>query len=135
VSELTNENTQEKTILILDDAEDLLYLMATTIDHFCGYKVLTAKSHHEVKELGQRALNSDLAILDINLGPNEPNGVDVYRWLRDNGFTSKIFFLTGHAPTYPLVVEAAQLGDVEVLCKPIRLETLVEIVKGGYEEP
>lgn len=119
-----------KSALLLDDSEDLLVLEKLYIERLCGYNAITAKSFQDVQALGQQVFACDLAILDINLGLNEPNGVDVYRWLRSRGFTSPIFFLTGHARNNPLVTEAEALGDAKVLSKPLSAEELVRIVRG-----
>jgi FixJ family two-component response regulator len=73
-----------------------------------------------------------MAFLDINLGPAQPSGVDAYRWLRDKGFNKPIFFLTGHASTYPLVAEAELLGDAKVLSKPCKPEDLIAIIRGDH---
>jgi FixJ family two-component response regulator len=118
------------SVLVLDDSEDLLELLKLSIMRLCGFHAVTVRSLNEIEALGQRALNCRMAILDINLGPDEPNGVDVYRWLRSHGFSRPIVFLTGHARTFPLVVEAEKLGDVQVLRKPLATADLVTIVHG-----
>ncbi len=70
----------------------------------------------------------DLAILDINLGPRVPSGLDAYRWLRERRFSGRIAFLTGHARSHPLVEEAHRLGDALVCAKPISLDALRRIL-------
>ena len=70
----------------------------------------------------------DVAILDINLGPRVPSGLDAYRCLRAMGFTGRIAFLTGHARSHPLVEEANRLGDALVYAKPITLDSLRRIL-------
>jgi FixJ family two-component response regulator len=123
-----------RTILVLDDSEDLLQLTSLVVEHMCGCKAVTAKSMGDVQRLGDTALACHLAILDINLGPGEPSGVDVYRWLRDRGFRHPIYFLTGHAATFPLVAEAERLGDAKVLNKPMPAAELVRLVKGALND-
>jgi CheY-like chemotaxis protein len=70
----------------------------------------------------------DVAILDINLGPRVPSGLDAYRCLRAMGFAGRIAFLTGHAGSHPLVEEANRLGDALVYAKPITLASLRRIL-------
>lgn len=118
------------SVLVLDDSEDLLELLKLSITRLCGFDALTVRSLRELEALGAKALNCRMAILDINLGPNEPNGVEVYHWLRSHGFLRPIVFLTGHAGTFPLVVEAQSLGDLQVLRKPLATAELVQIVHG-----
>ena len=38
-------------------------------------------------------------------------------------------FLTGHAASHPLVVEAKRLGDAEVVGKPVSLDTLTSMLE------
>ncbi len=121
------------SILFLDDCEDLLRLAKCFIDRQCGYKAITVKSMFEIEALGDRVFSCKLAILDINLGPNEPSGIDVYRWLRAHKFRAPIFFLTGHAATSPLVEEAERLGDATILSKPIEPSILVDIIRSTNE--
>jgi hypothetical protein len=68
--------------------------------------------------------NVSAAVLDINLGPGEPTGVDAYHWLRSRGFSGRIIFLTGHAASHPLVREARLIGDAVVLEKPTGIDHL-----------
>ena len=45
----------------------------------------------------------------------------------------RIVFLTGHASTHPLVVEANRMGDAEIFSKPIDPDRLRSIVEGGRQ--
>lgn len=116
-------------VLLVDDDEDLLSLMMEVIESFCDRAVVCAKSLGELKSLNGEAISCGLAFLDINLGPNEPNGIDVYHWLQAKGFSGRIFFLTAHPPRHPLVGKARAFRDVEVLAKPISVEDVEEILR------
>src|SRR5579862_5380074 len=59
----------------------------------------------------EEALGSRLAILDVNLGPGCPSGLDAHSWLAAEHFSGRIVFLTGHAQSYPLVERAGALAD------------------------
>ena len=117
-----------KSVLVLDDSEDLLELVKLYIERLCGCHAVTAQSMHEVETHADEAFACELAFLDINLGPNEPNGLDVFRWLRANGFDHPIYFLTGHARNNPLVAEAERLGGAKVLSKPIAADELKNVI-------
>jgi len=125
-------SSSSPTVLVIDDSEDLLALLRLSVVRLCGFRAVTARSLDEIKTLAAQALDCRMAIVDINLGPDAPNGVEVYRWLRSQGFERPIFFLTGHARTFPLVVEAERLGDVQVLQKPLASAELVKIIRGEY---
>lgn len=121
-----------KPVLLLDDSPDLLFLEKKLIEKQCHCETLTAHDFDEVTSIGEKLFDCGLAILDINLGPNQPNGIDVYHWLRSHGFRSPIVFLTGHGRTFPLVAEAERLGDAQVLMKPVDPQVLVELVRGAH---
>src|SRR6185503_13366800 len=89
---------------------------------------LFAGSLDDVIQLGDRALDCELAILDINLGPDRPSGVEAYEWLVAHGFHGRVVFLTGHARTHPAVERAFRLRAASVYQKPISLELLHSLV-------
>ena len=61
-----------------------------------------------------------------------PSGLDAYLWLRKHGFHGRIVFLTGHAGSHPLVVEASRLGDADVVAKPISAEVLRSLLEVSH---
>ena len=126
---------QKTSILVLDDCEDLLGLTVCFIEKLCGCTAVTARSLADVQRQFETVLTCELAILDINLDEGQPNGIDVYYWMRANGFQARIVFLTGHARTYPLVTEAERLGDVKIFSKPLPASTLIKIVQNEPVEP
>ena len=117
------------SVLVLDDSEDLLDVLRLIIERQCNLKAVTLKSMAEVVAIKETALACKIAILDINLGPNEPNGVDVYHWLRSQAFQGQIVFLTGHAATHPIVAAAQGLGDARVFTKPLSASALVQMIR------
>jgi DNA-binding NtrC family response regulator len=121
--------TRASSILILDDCTDLLELLSIVIARHCHCEAITAASLADIIHLGEKALLTQLAILDINLGANQPNGMDAYHWLRKNCYDKPIYFLTGHAKDFPLVAEAELLGDAKILTKPMDAHALVKIVR------
>lgn len=119
-----------RSILVLDDSDDLLELVRFFVERLCERTAITARNLREIEALGVQVFSCELAILDINLGPLEPSGVDVYHWLRSKGFKAPIFFLTGHARSCPFVAEAERLGDARVLTKPLAPDDLIKIIRG-----
>ena len=90
-------------------------------------------SYKDVVALGDDVLSCSVAILDINLGPGKPSGLDAYAWLRRKGYRGRIVFLTGHASTQPLVTEATRIGDAEIFSKPIDPDDIWSIVEGARQ--
>jgi FixJ family two-component response regulator len=116
-------------VLYVEDNDDLRELVVELITVVLDRRCVGVGSYEEVVALGDEMLQCAVAILDINLGAKRKSGIDAYTWLRSKGFTGRIVFLTGHASTHPLVVEAQRLGDAEIFSKPIdpaRLRSLVE---------
>jgi len=117
-----------RRVVFLDDDADLREVFSDLMGAM-GVAVETAGSVGELEEVIERAPDSfDLAILDINLGPGEPSGLDAYRWLKQHDFKGRMAFLTGHARSHPLVTAARELGDVRVLDKPISVAELRQLM-------
>ena len=117
-------------VLLLEDDADQLEVLAILLSLECGRESVLARSYDELTHLGDATLACELALLDVNLGPEQPSGLDAYRWLRERGFTGRICFLTGHARHHPLVVAAMRMGDVRVVEKPIETADLRRLVEG-----
>jgi DNA-binding response OmpR family regulator len=116
-----------KSVLLLDDDTDLRTVLCDLFD-FYGARCTGVGSLDEMKNLlADGPLPFDLIILDVNLGPGRPSGVDAYRWLRERSFSGQVLFLTGHGGSVPRVAEARSLG-VKVLEKPVEIEELVKLL-------
>jgi CheY-like chemotaxis protein len=116
-----------RSVLILDDDRDTLEVLSDVI-RLLGATPHALGSFDEMVSRRQEALSCQLAILDVNLGPNVPSGVDACRWLRDQGFNREIVFLTGHATDHPLVQLAHKTPGTNVLRKPIDLKGLSDLL-------
>lgn len=116
--------------VLLDDDADLLEALSDLLQmHDC--QCLLARSLDELEELGPRALSADVAVLDINLGPGQPSGIDAYEWLTVQRFAGRLLFLTGHAHAHPLVARAERLRHASVLDKPMDGQVLLERILGA----
>jgi DNA-binding NtrC family response regulator len=116
-------------VLVVDDDHDLRDVLGAIVTELCDRACLSAASFADLVALGDRALSCDVAILDVNLGPDQPSGIDVYEWLQGHGFQGRIAFLTGHARTHPAVARAHDVAHVYQ--KPVTLETVRSIVEGS----
>jgi len=116
-------------VLYVEDNDDLRELVVELVTFVLNHRCVGVGSYDELVALGQQALGCSVAILDINLGPNRRSGIDAYAWLRDKGYTGPIVFLTGHASTHPLVVEAQRIGDAQTFSKPIDADRLRSIIE------
>jgi DNA-binding NtrC family response regulator len=115
-------------VLLVDDDRDLVEMFGMLLArHNIPYR--GAHSLAEVQAIGDDLQAVTAAILDVNLGPNQPSGVMVAAWLREHGYANRIVFITGHAPDHPLV-QAATGEHGEVLEKPVATNLLLEIARG-----
>ncbi|HSD90835.1 MAG TPA: response regulator [Kofleriaceae bacterium] len=117
-----------RTVLLVDDSMDMLDMTRLLFEQ-AGVECLTACTLAEVQTYGDRLAHIALAILDVNLGPAQPSGVEVSAWLRARNISCRIVFLTGHAPDHPLVQQAAGI-ESHVLTKPIKGDELIRIARG-----
>jgi DNA-binding NtrC family response regulator len=120
----------KRAVVIVDDDPDLRSAIEDVIGLWPDHRCLALKDHEDLLKHGEEVMSADLVILDVNLGPDVPSGIDAYRWLREQGYRGRIVFLTGHARSHPSVAEALRIGDARVFEKPIQLETLQRIVAG-----
>jgi FixJ family two-component response regulator len=117
-------------VLFVEDDHDLRETFVELITVILGRRCVGVGSYQEVVALGNGVLACAAAILDINLGPGQPSGIDAYQWLRSHGYTERIVFLTGHASSHPLVVEAMRIGDADIFSKPIDPDQIPLIIEG-----
>jgi DNA-binding response OmpR family regulator len=118
------------TVLLVEDDADQLEVLAMVLAEFTHRECLRARCYDELVALGSAALACELALVDVNLGPGRPSGLDAYRWLREHRFAGRICFLTGHARSYPLVAQVLAMGDAQLLEKPIEVDELCALVDG-----
>ena len=117
-------------VLFLEDDEDLRELFVLMVEASLQRRCVGVGSYEELVAMGEHALKCGTAILDINLGSGRRSGLDAYAWLRQSGYTGRVIFLTGHASSHPLVVEAQRIGDAEIFAKPIETDRLLSLIDG-----
>ena len=120
-------------VLFVEDDDDLRESCVELIIVVLERQCVGVGSYKELVALGNDVLGCDAAILDINLGPCQPSGIDAYKWLRNTGYRGRIVFLTGHASTHPLVVDATRIGDAEIFSKPIDPDNIRSLVEGVHQ--
>lgn len=105
-------------VLIVDDDPDLCALSRQLLEtHRCETGV--AHSLNGLSEQAAEVGRYRVAFLDIDLGLNQPDGIQVYRWLMNHHYSGKIYFLTGHGKSHPKVLKASEIDAVRVLSKPV----------------
>jgi ActR/RegA family two-component response regulator len=117
-----------KTVFFLDDSSEFLALMKLFVERRCGSKATMATSFSDALSKEESVLHSDMAFLDVNLGSDQPSGIDFYRWLREKGYDRPIYFLTGHARNSAVIREIESLEDVSIFNKPLPHQTLQALI-------
>jgi DNA-binding response OmpR family regulator len=120
---------QSVRVLLLEDDDDVRGVLADWLVHFGRPNPLALASVDALKAARDEALGCELAILDVNLGTDQPSGVDALKWLRAEGFQGRVAFLTGHSSSSPLVCDAG----VPVLAKPLESSDLRALLAHGHD--
>ena len=119
----SSEEIGRKTILVIDDEPSSLEL-ATHILTSNGFRVLTASSVKEGKELLQASTDICLAITDLRM-PGE-DGFALLVFLKENLRFNNIPAIVFTSCSYGAVVtRAIKLGAVDYLAKPFNAESLL----------
>jgi|SRR5262245_7879150 len=119
-------------IVFLDDNEDLRELIRGLLESELKVECACFGSLMEFEKHSRDVLGAKVAILDINLGPNAPSGVDAFNWLMDHGFQGKVLFFTGHARSY--LEELTERNRTEILEKPCDPAELISMVGRALNE-
>lgn len=115
------------TILIIEDAKDIRFLLAHLLDS-AGYRVLQADDGED----GLRSWHQehpDLVITDLIMPGTD--GLEVIREIRLVDNTAKIVAMTGavYRGSVNLLDEAVRLGAVATLQKPFNINQVLRLVK------
>ncbi len=119
-----------RRVLFVDDSSDLCQIMEIMCQSLRGVECICVLSMSAVLERAAQVLRTDLAILDVNLGPGEPSGIEIYRWLKGQNYSGKIVFLSGHTRTDPQVVAATRLPGVDFFQKPLGFSQIEALILG-----
>ena len=118
-------------ILILEDDDDMRTALDDVVSTLLGWPCVAVASYDELLERREEALRCRMALLDVNLGADQPSGLDALDWLRRQGFRGEIVFLTGHAQSDPLVQQTLERGTARLMEKPIGLPQLSALLDEG----
>lgn len=119
-----------KSILIIDDNNDLLLLLKETLQS--KYRILTSLSGRE----GLYSLihnKPDLILLDIMM--KGLNGFDILKLLRNDTYTKDTPIIIISALNEEKIIEKTRsMGANGYLKKPFQLSSLLEIIDGIFEK-
>lgn len=118
-----------RTVMILDDDDDLRETLAEMFQLMCGVETILAPDVEGMVAVGNEVLRCAIAFIDVNLGVGRPSGLDAYHWLIDHDYHGRVVFLTGHARLQTQVEQAVLAGVADVVQKPASAKILCALVE------
>jgi len=116
--------TVDTRILVVDDEDNITYLLGTALRHF-GFAVETAATGREALQKAAE-FKPELVMLDVMLP--DLDGFEVCRRLRDAALRMPVIFLTARDATEDKV-RGLTLGGDDYVTKPFSLEEVVARVR------
>jgi CheY-like chemotaxis protein len=116
-----------RRILVVDDNNDVRYIVAVLLERSGGYETLEAATGQEAVE---KAISGrpDLILMDIRLP--DISGVDATKAIKNNPRTEQIPIVAYSAlPFVGWKQQAFQAGMVAYLQKPVNLKLLMETIQ------
>ena len=118
--------SDEPTILVVDDNEDLLETFAMILKRR-GFNVATAgNGAAAVDRFRERSF--DVTLMDIVMP--EMNGVEAFRKIKEMQPGAPIILMTAYSDE-DLIQTAKDEGVRQIIHKPIRIDRLIELIKAA----
>ena len=122
---MTEKNSSDLTILLVEDVEDSRYFMRLELEHH-GYRVIEAEDGEKAVEvaLGERP---NIILMDLSLPGID--GLEATRQIRrdDHMHDVPIIAVTGHQET-DFRLGAKESGFDAYVTKPIDMDWLIELI-------
>ena len=122
---------EPKTIYLVDDDQDLLDYLATSMatDEL---SIVTFTSADQFLSQAEDVASEGCLVLDINMP--EMSGLELQEKLNEQKFALPIVFLTAHADV-PMAVKAMQAGAADFIQKPVQPAELIASVQRVMNTP
>lgn len=114
-----------KTILIIDDDDDLREALAEQLDLHEEFRTLQASTAAEGVRMG-REVRADLILLDVDLP--DMDGREACRLLRKDGVSTPIIMLTGQSADADAIL-GLDAGANDYVTKPFRFAVLLARIR------
>jgi len=116
---------QQKTLLIVDDDDELREALAEQLELHEEFKVIQAANGSEGLRLG-KSVNADLILLDVDLP--DMDGREACRLLRKGGLTTPVIMLTGQVSDSDQIL-GLDAGANDYVTKPFRFAVLLARIR------
>jgi DNA-binding NtrC family response regulator len=124
-SKVEKQRDLRKTILVVDDEENLLVLLERILTRQ-GYQVVTAQNSYAARTLLE-GRDFQLAILDIKMFPF--NGVVLLDEIKNRSPSTEVIMITAY-PTSDTRNECMRKGAFTYLTKPLDIQELKATIDG-----
>jgi DNA-binding response OmpR family regulator len=118
-----------KKVMIVEDQEDLLEIIADSIEDF-GYEVEKAASAEEALE---KLHKGSIKVQLVDLQLPGMSGIDYCRKIREDDNISILYAMTGFASVFHLM-ECRQVGFDDYFIKPVKLELLKKSLDDAFDK-
>lgn len=115
---------KKKSILLVDDEEDLGWILRKVIRD-AGHKLVCAITAKEGLKMFERIRNLDIAIVDLRL--DNESGLTFIRTAKKMKKPVKFIMISAFG-TLSIKEKAKRLGVQHFLDKPIKIESLLEVI-------
>ncbi len=124
---MTEKNSTDPTVLLVEDVEDSRYFMRLELEHH-GYRVIEAEDGEKAVELALRE-RPNIILMDLTLPGID--GLEATRRIRSDDHLHKvpIIAVTGHQET-DFRLGAKESGFDAYVTKPIDIDSLIELIGG-----
>lgn len=120
----------KRTILIIDDDEDLREGLCEQIGFYDEFSVVTA----ETAQKGVATVKAgDIALAIVDVGLPDLDGREAVRLMRSAGFKAPIIMLTGHATDADAIV-GLEAGANDYVTKPFRFAVLLARIRAHLRQ-
>jgi DNA-binding response OmpR family regulator len=116
---------QQKTLLIVDDDDELREALAEQLELHEEFRVIQANNGSEGLKLG-KTVNADLILLDVNLP--DMDGREACRLLRKGGLTTPVIMLTGETSDSDQIL-GLDAGANDYVTKPFKFAVLLARIR------
>ena len=111
-----------KTVLIVDDTEDIRFSLAELVEVLMGWNTVIASNGKEGQDVIKNSHSIDIILSDLEMSP--VNGVEFYEAIKDTGIP--FILMSGHEDA-PII--AKELG-IAFIKKPYNVLDLSKILSG-----
>lgn len=133
VVERDNEGRAKRRVLLVEDELDAREALSRMLA-LEGYECLGAWSFDSAVEAAAKAKFIDVIVLDIVLGDEARDGIDLMGEFRRRGVHAPVVLITAFADG-PRLKRALNAGASYLLEKPFRVHALVSVLERFWQEP